>query len=98
MGVVCTFSYGARNVPGPTAPRGSSFEPMDDHRYQPTAHAGGAWDPDEQHVSPLGGLVVHAIGRHRAAAGRDEGLLLSRISYDILGLPRPCGTGSRRRA
>ncbi|MEU5593313.1 thioesterase family protein [Streptomyces sp. NPDC020298] len=36
------------------------------------------------HFSPLGGLVVHAIDRHRAA-GPDNGLVLSRISYDILG-------------
>ncbi|MFE0249765.1 thioesterase family protein [Streptomyces sp. NPDC059010] len=62
----------------------SYFEAIDDHRYKPTAHAGGAWDPDEQHFSPLGGLVVHALDRHRAA-GPDTGLLLSRISYDILG-------------
>ncbi|MFE1424198.1 MULTISPECIES: thioesterase family protein [Streptomyces] len=68
-----------------STPRGSYFEPIDDHRYKPTAHAGGAWDPDEQHFSPLGGLVVHAIERHRAAAGPDDGLILSRISYDILG-------------
>ncbi|MEU6551018.1 thioesterase family protein [Streptomyces sp. NPDC046915] len=60
------------------------FEPIDDHRYKPTTHAGGAWDPDEQHFSPLGGLVVHAIDRHRAA-GPGNGLVLSRISYDILG-------------
>ncbi|MFJ9708848.1 thioesterase family protein [Streptomyces sp. NPDC101234] len=71
-------------MPSPTAPRGSYFEAIDDHRYKPTPHASGAWDTDEQHFSPLGGLIAHAIDRHRA--GRpDEGLLLSRISYDILG-------------
>ncbi|MPY54355.1 thioesterase family protein [Streptomyces acidicola] len=63
---------------------GSYYEPIDDHRYKPTLHAGGAWNADEQHFSPLGGLVVHAIERHRAA-GPDDGLVLSRISYDILG-------------
>ncbi|MFE1300398.1 thioesterase family protein [Streptomyces sp. NPDC058733] len=62
----------------------SYYEPMDEHRYKPTTHAGGAWSTDEQHFSPLGGLVVHALDRHRAAAG-DDGLVLSRISYDILG-------------
>jgi hypothetical protein len=62
----------------------SYYEPMDEHRYKPTAHAGGAWSTDEQHFSPLGGLVVHALDRHRAAEG-DDGLVLSRISYDILG-------------
>lgn len=71
-------------MPTPATPRGSYFEPIDDHRYKPTEHASGAWNPDEQHFSPLGGLVVHAIDCHRAA-GPDNGLVLSRISYDILG-------------
>ncbi|MEU9339653.1 thioesterase family protein [Streptomyces sp. NPDC048278] len=68
----------------PTTPRGSYFEAVDDCRYKPTPHAGGAWAADEQHFSPLAGLVVHALDRYRAA-GPDSGLLLSRISYDILG-------------
>ncbi|MEU8956566.1 thioesterase family protein [Streptomyces sp. NPDC048518] len=63
---------------------GSYFEPIDEHRYKPTAHASGAWSTDEQHFSPLGGLLVHAIERDRAARP-DTGLLLSRISFDILG-------------
>lgn len=63
---------------------GSYYEPIDEHRYKPTAHASGAWDPAELHFSPLGGLIVHAIDRH--LAGRpDGGLVLSRISFDILG-------------
>ena len=66
-----------------TAPE-SYYERIDEHRYRPTAHAGGAWDPDEQHFSPLGGLVVHAIDRYLAANPR-EGLVLARISFDILG-------------
>lgn len=62
----------------------SYYEPAGEHRYKPTVHAGGAWDPAEQHFSPLGGLIVHAIDRF--AAGRpDGGLVLSRISFDILG-------------
>jgi acyl-Coa thioesterase superfamily protein/acyl-CoA thioesterase superfamily protein len=60
------------------------YERIDEHRYKPTVHAGGAWDPDEQHFSPLGGLIVHAIDRHLAAEPRD-GLVLARISFDILG-------------
>lgn len=62
----------------------SYFERIDHHRYKPTPHAGGAWDPDEQHFSPLAGLVVHAIDRYRAERP-PSGLLLSRISFDILG-------------
>ncbi|MEV0697110.1 thioesterase family protein [Saccharopolyspora sp. NPDC050389] len=60
----------------------SYFERLDAHRFKPTAHASGAWRSDEQHFSPLGGLIVHAI--ERARAGRPE-LLISRISFDILG-------------
>jgi hypothetical protein len=63
---------------------GSYYERIDDHRYKPTPHAGGAWAADEQHFSPLGGLVAHAIDQHLAARP-GAGLLLSRISYDILG-------------
>ncbi|WP_432055963.1 thioesterase family protein [Streptomyces sp. bgisy022] len=64
--------------------RGSYYEAIDEHRYKPTAHASGAWDTDELHFSPLGGLIVHAIDRF--LEGRPERALpLARISYDILG-------------
>lgn len=63
---------------------GSYYEPIDKHRYKPTVHASGAWDPDEQHFSPLGGLIVHAIDRHLATRP-DCGLTPARISFDILG-------------
>ncbi|MEV8590849.1 thioesterase family protein [Streptomyces sp. NPDC051180] len=66
-----------------TAGPDSYYERTGENRYKPTAYAGGAWSADEQHFSPLGGLVVHAIDRH--LAGRTDGLALARISYDILG-------------
>ncbi|MFG2868199.1 thioesterase family protein [Streptomyces sp. NPDC048338] len=67
-----------------TGVRESYYVRTDEHRYKPTSHAGGAWSAGEQHFSPLAGLVVHAIDRH--LAGRpDQGLVLARISYDILG-------------
>ncbi|MFB6842770.1 thioesterase family protein [Streptomyces sp. NPDC056361] len=65
------------------AARESYYERTGEHRYKPTAHAGGAWSADEQHFSPLAGLVAHAVDRH--VADRPGGLLLGRISYDILG-------------
>jgi len=62
----------------------SYFERAGERRFKPTAHVGGAWRTDEQHFSPLGGLIAHAIDGH--AAGRPgNGLVVSRISYDILG-------------
>lgn len=63
----------------------SYYAPIDEHRYKPTSHAGGAWDPDEQHFSPLAGLMVHAIDRHLAAKPNGGRLALSRIGFDILG-------------
>lgn len=63
---------------------GAYFERMGEGRYKPTEHVGGAWRADEQHFSPLGGLIVHAIERARAAEGRPD-LVMSRISFDILG-------------
>ncbi|MGW1681461.1 thioesterase family protein [Saccharopolyspora sp. NPDC002376] len=59
----------------------SYFERLDANRFKPTAHASGAWRSDEQHFSPLGGLLVHAI----ECSGARPGLLISRISFDILG-------------
>lgn len=53
-------------------------------RYQPTEHASGAWQPGEMHFAPLGGLLTHAVELHREAAGAG-GLLLARMSFDILG-------------
>lgn len=62
----------------------SYFERLGDNRFKPTAHASGAWRSDEQHFSPLGGLIVHAIECARAQHKR-PGLLLSRVGFDILG-------------
>lgn len=49
--------------------------------FRPTRHAEGAWSPEDYHFSSLAGLMVHEIERARP----DGGLVLSRVSYDILG-------------
>ncbi|MFF3564619.1 thioesterase family protein [Streptomyces sp. NPDC002574] len=67
-----------------TTPTQSYYQRTGGNRYQPTAHAGGAWNAEEHHFGPLAGLVVHALDRHRAARSAN-GLVLARISYDILG-------------
>ncbi|MFE9427950.1 thioesterase family protein [Kitasatospora sp. NPDC006697] len=64
---------------------GSYFQRVGEDRYKPTAQASGAWHAEEQHFSPLAGLIVHAIDRYRAGRPAD-GLALARISFDILGL------------
>ncbi len=53
-------------------------------RFVPTAHVGGAWAPNEQHIAPAFGLLCHAVEQDRDRR-RADGLLLSRLSYDILG-------------
>jgi hypothetical protein len=60
-----------------------------DHRYLPTSHAGGAWNPAEVHFGPLSGLILHEIDRHRSTQGATAALL-ARASFDILGF---LGTG-----
>lgn len=54
------------------------------NRFRPTVHVGGGWNPNEQHIAPVIGLLAHVIEtdfRFR----RDDDLLLSRLSCDILG-------------
>ncbi|MBP1160128.1 hypothetical protein ABIC28_002396 [Rhodococcus sp. PvR044] len=60
------------------------FERVSENRFVPTPHASGAWAADEQHFSPLAGLVVHEIERMRLREGRPA-LPMSRIGFDILG-------------
>lgn len=75
---------GYRDRPWSNRRMTSYFERIDAHHFQPTAHAGGAWNETEIHFSPLGGLIVHAIDQHRAESGGGH-KQLGRISFDILG-------------
>ena len=63
----------------------SYFERIGEHRFRATALTSGAWNTAEQHIAPMAGLVVHAMDRHVAARGND-GLVLARLSIDILGV------------
>ncbi|WP_327143637.1 thioesterase family protein [Nocardia sp. NBC_01327] len=65
-------------------PQLSYFQRVGAHSFAPTVHARGAWAVDEQHFSPLGGLIVHEIERARARERRAD-LMISRIGFDILG-------------
>ena len=80
-----TASVGAQSVQA--AEPGAYFTRVSARSYRPTVHTTGAWSPTEQHISPLNGLVVHAIERFVAARdeGEDDGKTISRISFDILG-------------
>lgn len=52
--------------------------------YLATEHTGGAWTVSEQHIAPALGLLAHAVELDRDAR-RGDGLVLARLSYDILG-------------
>ncbi|WP_040796747.1 thioesterase family protein [Nocardia higoensis] len=60
------------------------FRRVGPQRFVPTAHATGAWTADEQHFSPVAGLLVHEIQRMRTAEQRPA-MAMSRITFDILG-------------
>lgn len=52
--------------------------------FRATDHVGGAWALDEQHVAPALGLLAHVVEADRDRR-RDDGLVVARLSYDILG-------------
>lgn len=52
--------------------------------YTATRHVGGAWFVDEQHIAPLLGLLTHLVEADRDRR-RDDGLVVARASFDILG-------------
>lgn len=54
--------------------------------FRPTRHTTGAWSVTEQHISPLNGLVVHAIEQYAASGSvGEETKSVGRVSFDILG-------------
>lgn len=53
--------------------------------FRPTEHVGGAWRADEQHIAPALGVLAHVVEVDRDAR-RDDAPVLTRLSYDILGV------------
>lgn len=51
-------------------------------RFESTVHAQGAWNPHEQHMAPVSGLLVHCIETFQPRPA----LRTARLSFDILGL------------
>ncbi|MBM9460817.1 thioesterase family protein [Nocardioides sp. zg-536] len=54
------------------------------HTFTPTEHVGGAWDLRTQHIAPALGVLAHEVERDRDRR-RGADLVISRLSYDILG-------------
>jgi len=66
------------------------FERLGPTSFHATAHVSGAWNEAEQHIAPALGLLAHVIETDRDSR-RDDGLVIARLSYDILGTV-PVGT------
>ena len=60
------------------------FERTGPGSYRATDHTTGAWELTTQHIAPALGLLVHTVERDRDAR-RSDGLVVARLSYDILG-------------
>jgi acyl-Coa thioesterase superfamily protein/acyl-CoA thioesterase superfamily protein len=58
----------------------SFYEPLGDGRFASTPHTSGPWDPAFQHAGPPAALLGRALERCEPR----EGLLLARLTYEIL--------------
>ncbi|WP_242686262.1 thioesterase family protein [Aeromicrobium sp. IC_218] len=67
-----------------TTRSGAYFERLDERTFRATEHTGGAWSTSEQHVAPALGLLTHLVEQDRDRR-RDDGLVVARLSFDILG-------------
>src|SRR5882757_11427333 len=62
------------------------YEPLPGGGYRPTIHTEGAWQPGEQHMGPVSGLMVHVIEKFVAEHFGDDGLQIARLTFEILGM------------
>ncbi|KAD3720565.1 thioesterase family protein [Arthrobacter yangruifuii] len=60
----------------------SYYRSLGNGAYEATIHTQGAWNPQEQHMAPISGLLAHCLEEFQP---RPE-LRMARISYDIFGL------------
>ena len=60
------------------------FERTGPRSFRATEHVSGAWIAETQHIAPALGLLAHAVEVDRDAR-RSDGLVVGRLSYDILG-------------
>jgi Thioesterase-like superfamily len=74
----------APSEPGSAAADVAYFERLGERRFRATEHTGGAWDRATQHIAPALGLLAHAV-EHDREVRRSDGLVLTRLGYDILG-------------
>lgn len=58
----------------------------DGRTFRPTAHVSGGWNPEEQHIAPVIGLLAHAAEQDFRRRRPGDDLRLLRLSADILGV------------
>lgn len=58
------------------------YRDLGNGRFAATVHTQGAWNPREQHMGPVSGILVHSLEKFQPR----EDLRMARVSYDILGL------------
>ena len=56
------------------------------HAFRPTAHVSGGWNPEEQHIAPVVGLLAHAAELDFRERRPADDLRLIRQSVDIFGV------------
>lgn len=62
------------------------FKRVGANTFTPTEHAVGAWDTNQQHVSPLFGLLAHLVEQDAQDRRPDDELAVTRISNEIFGV------------
>lgn len=58
------------------------YFPRGEGRFESTVHVQGSWNPHEQHMAPVSGILAHSLELFQP---RPE-LRMARLSFDILGL------------
>lgn len=66
----------------PEVRTGSYYRHLGGNRYESTEHAQGAWNPHEQHMAPVSGILVRALEQFQPR----ENMRLARFNFDILGM------------
>lgn len=61
------------------------FERLGESTFRATDHVSGAWRLEEQHIAPALGLLAHLVELDHGARRPGDPLVLTRLSYDILG-------------
>ncbi|WP_434621465.1 thioesterase family protein [Arthrobacter sp. A5] len=70
------------DVPSGSERQDYFYRSLGDGSYESSIHTQGAWNPHEQHMAPVSGIMTRGLELHQP---RPE-LRMARISFDILGI------------